>query len=86
MIEWAAWARPGRGGGSAVVAVTGEAWAAELPKLCPDARVLAVAAAALCRVCHVRGRSFLARGLGMGGALMALLPPCPASWVRVCYN
>jgi hypothetical protein len=43
MIEWAAWARPGRGGGSAVVAVTGEAWAAELPKLCPDARVLAVA-------------------------------------------
>ena len=43
MIEWAAWARPGRGGGSAVVAVTGDAWAVELPQLCPGVRVLAVA-------------------------------------------
>lgn len=37
MLEWAQWARAAKGGRpGAVVAVTGESWAAALPALCPQ--------------------------------------------------
>lgn len=37
MLEWALWARAAKGGRpGAVVAVTGDSWAAALPALCPQ--------------------------------------------------
>lgn len=75
MITWAEWARKARGAG--VVLAVREDWAARLPELCPQARLLGAAT--------MRGGKLAVRVAGCD-ELLLLVPPPPKKGSQAADN